>query len=61
MIILSLTFWGLIWGVAGLFQAVPIMAAIAIICAHIDGLQWVTIALAGTPSGEARAPAPGAE
>lgn len=61
VIILSLTFWGLIWGVAGLFLAVPIMAAIAIICAHIDGLQWVTIALAGAPDGETRAPAPGAE
>ena len=47
-IILSLTFWGLIWGVAGLFLAVPITAAIAIVCEHIDGVQWVTIALAGT-------------
>jgi AI-2 transport protein TqsA len=57
VIILSLTFWGLIWGVAGLFLAVPIMAAIAIICAHVDGLRWVTIALADTPNGDPRAPA----
>jgi AI-2 transport protein TqsA len=47
-LILSLTFWGLIWGVAGLFLAVPITAAIAIVCEHIDGLKWVSVALAGT-------------
>jgi AI-2 transport protein TqsA len=57
VIILSLTFWGLIWGVGGLFLAVPIMAAIAIVCEHIAGLQWVTIALAGTSNGDTRAPA----
>ncbi len=49
-IVLSLSFWGLIWGVAGLFLAVPMMAAIAIVCQHIDGLNWATAALAGPPS-----------
>ena len=53
-IILSLTFWGLIWGVAGLFLAVPITAAIAIVCEHIDGVQWVAVALAGTAQRRAR-------
>ncbi|HEY5338731.1 MAG TPA: AI-2E family transporter [Rhizomicrobium sp.] len=48
-IMLSLTFWGLVWGIAGLFLAVPIMAALAIICQHIDGLHWVDVALAGPP------------
>jgi len=55
VIILSLTFWGLIWGVAGLFLAVPIMAAIAIVCENVDGLQWVTVVLAGAPHGDTRA------
>ncbi len=44
-IILSLTFWGLLWGVAGLFLAVPITAAIAIVCRHIVGLNWVAVLL----------------
>lgn len=48
-IILSLTFWGLIWGVPGLFLAVPIMAAVAIVCQHIEGVHWVTVLLAGPP------------
>jgi predicted PurR-regulated permease PerM len=49
VIILSLTFWGLIWGIAGLFLAVPLTGAIAIVCGHIDGLKWVTILLAAPP------------
>jgi AI-2 transport protein TqsA len=48
-IILALTFWGLVWGIAGLFLAVPLTAAIAIICAHIDELRWVSVLLAAPP------------
>ncbi len=47
-IILSLTFWGLIWGVGGLFLAVPLTGAIAIICRHVDGLEWVAEVIAGS-------------
>jgi AI-2 transport protein TqsA len=53
-IILALTFWGLVWGLAGLFLAVPITAAIAIVCAHIDGLRWVTTMLAAPPPRRAK-------
>ena len=49
-IILALTFWGLVWGIAGLFLAVPLTAAIAIICAHIDELRWVSLLLAAPPA-----------
>jgi AI-2 transport protein TqsA len=48
-IILALTFWGLVWGIAGLFLAVPLTAAIAIICGHIDELRWVSLLLAAPP------------
>jgi predicted PurR-regulated permease PerM len=47
--ILALTFWGLVWGTAGLFLAVPMTAAIAIICAHIERLRWFSILLAAPP------------
>jgi predicted PurR-regulated permease PerM len=47
VIILSLTFWGLIWGIGGLFLAVPITGAIAIACRHIDGLGWISELIAG--------------
>ncbi|HEX3485168.1 MAG TPA: AI-2E family transporter [Micropepsaceae bacterium] len=49
VIILALTFWGLVWGLAGLFLAVPITAALAIVCAHIDGLRWVAVLVAAPP------------
>jgi predicted PurR-regulated permease PerM len=48
-IIMALTFWGLVWGIAGLFLAVPLTAAIAIICGHIDELRWVSLLLAAPP------------
>jgi predicted PurR-regulated permease PerM len=48
-IIVSLTFWGLIWGVAGLFLAVPITGAIAIACRHLEGMGWVAELIAGPP------------
>lgn len=48
-IILALTFWGLIWGVSGLFLAVPMTGAIAIACRHVEGLGWVAEMIAGPP------------
>ncbi len=48
--ILSLSFWGLIWGIAGLFLAVPMTAAIGIACRHLEGLYWVSEMLAGPSS-----------
>ena len=36
--------------VAGLFLAVPITGALAIVCRHVEGLNWVGIALAGPES-----------
>lgn len=51
-IILSLTFWGLVWGIAGLFLAVPMTGAMAIACRRIDGLQWLSVLVAGPPPGQ---------
>jgi len=39
MIILSLTFWGWLWGFAGIILAVPILAAFKIFCAHIEPME----------------------
>ncbi|RJL06120.1 AI-2E family transporter [Paracoccus aestuarii] len=44
-IILSLAFWGAVWGVPGMFLAVPIMVALMIVCAHIPWLRPVAILL----------------
>ncbi len=53
-IILSLTFWGLVWGVGGLFLAVPLTGALAIICRHLDGLEWFAELIAGSKPVRAR-------
>lgn len=44
-IILSLSFWGAVWGVAGMFLAVPIMVAMMIVCAHIPWLRPMAVLL----------------
>jgi predicted PurR-regulated permease PerM len=44
-IILSLTFWGAIWGVAGMFLAVPMMVMLAIVCAHFEATRPIAILL----------------
>ncbi|WP_240643664.1 AI-2E family transporter [Paracoccus siganidrum] len=44
-IILSLAFWGAVWGIAGMFLAVPIMVAMMIVCAHIPWLRPVAVML----------------
>jgi AI-2 transport protein TqsA len=44
-IILSLAFWGTIWGIVGMFLSVPIMVLVMIVCSHIPGWRWVAILL----------------
>jgi predicted PurR-regulated permease PerM len=45
MIILSLTFWGMLWGIPGMFLSVPIMVMFAIICARFDSLRGIAVIL----------------
>jgi len=39
MILLSLMFWGWLWGMVGVILAVPILAAFKIFCAHIKPME----------------------
>jgi predicted PurR-regulated permease PerM len=39
MVLLSLSFWGWMWGIAGIILAVPILAAFKIFCAHIQPIE----------------------
>ena len=45
MIILSLTFWGMVWGIPGMFLSVPIMVVIVIICSRFESLRGFAIIL----------------
>ncbi|PVH29967.1 AI-2E family transporter [Pararhodobacter oceanensis] len=44
-IIVSLSFWGAVWGIPGMFLAVPIMVAIMIVCSHIPSARPVAVLL----------------
>jgi hypothetical protein len=35
----SCLYWNLVWGVAGLFLAMPIMAAVKAVLMHVEGYQ----------------------
>jgi predicted PurR-regulated permease PerM len=39
IILLSIIFWGWMWGIAGIVLAVPILAAFKIFCSHIEGMK----------------------
>lgn len=44
-IIISLAFWGALWGIPGMFLAVPIMVAAMIVCSHIPAARPVAVLL----------------
>ncbi len=43
VILLSLVFWGWLWGIVGALLSVPIAAAIKIVCENIDALKPVSV------------------
>lgn len=44
-ILINLVFWGVLWGIAGMFFSVPILAAIFIITAQFDSTRWIAVLL----------------
>lgn len=47
VVIVSLVFWGFIWGPVGMVLAVPISSTMQIVCANIDSLKPVSILMGG--------------
>ena len=50
MILISLSVWGYIWGLPGMFLAVPIMSIIQIVCAIVPSLKPVAVLLSSGKS-----------
>ncbi|MFQ6081993.1 MAG: AI-2E family transporter [Candidatus Aminicenantia bacterium] len=42
VVIISLIFWGWLWGIVGMLLAVPIMATVKIVCENIPSLHFVS-------------------
>lgn len=53
-IIISLAFWGAVWGIPGMFLSVPIMVMLLVICSHVPALRKVAVLLSreGLPEDE---------
>ena len=44
-ILINLVFWGMIWGIAGMFFSVPMLVAVYITCAQFDSTRWIAVLL----------------
>ena len=47
VVMMSLTLWGSLWGIAGMFLSVPITVMMLIIFAHFTSTQYIAILLSG--------------
>ena len=47
VVMLSLTLWGSVWGIAGMFLSVPITVILLIIFAHFERTRYLAIMLSG--------------
>ena len=43
MILLSLAFWGWLWGIVGMILAVPVTAVVRLILEHFDGTRHIAV------------------
>jgi AI-2 transport protein TqsA len=43
--LLSLAFWGYLWGLTGAFLAVPLTLIVMMICAHFPRARWIAVLL----------------
>ncbi len=47
LVILALTFWTAIWGVAGALLSVPITVCLLIVFSHVPRLRWLAVLMSG--------------
>lgn len=56
VVLLSLAFWGAVWGVAGMFLSTPLTVTVMVILAQFEGTRWIAVLLSGDghPEAESR-------
>lgn len=47
-VVVALSVWGWVWGIAGMLVAIPLTVAILIVCAHFPSTRWIAILLSGS-------------
>ena len=60
VVLLSLAFWGALWGLAGMFLSTPLTVLAMMILAQFDGSRWIAVLLSadGEPGRTLDEPAP---
>lgn len=48
VVLLSVMFWGWVWGVPGAFLGIPLMVAVVIITGHFPSTRWIALLIADT-------------
>ncbi|HLS68411.1 MAG TPA: AI-2E family transporter [Kiloniellales bacterium] len=49
VVVVSIFFWGLVWGVPGAFIGVPLTIGIATACSRFEATEWLALLLGNTP------------
>lgn len=52
VMLLGLVFWGTVWGIVGMFMAVPLMVVVMIVCSHVAATRPLAILISA--DGEVR-------
>jgi predicted PurR-regulated permease PerM len=47
VILLSLAFWGALWGLTGMFLSTPLTVMAIAVLAEFDGTRWIAVLLSG--------------
>jgi predicted PurR-regulated permease PerM len=50
VIVVALSFWGWLWGIAGALIAVPLTVAVVIACDHYPQSRWISTFLSSRRS-----------
>jgi predicted PurR-regulated permease PerM len=45
MVLLSLAFWGTVWGMTGMFLSTPLTILVMVVLAQFDGSRWIAVLL----------------
>ena len=43
VVMIALVLWGTLWGMAGMFLAIPLTAIVIIVLAQVPGTRWLAV------------------
>ena len=58
VVLLSLAFWGAIWGLTGMFLSTPLTVVAIVVLVQFPGTKWISVLLSGDGNPEAYSDGP---